>query len=74
MKKDPVIVIGLGEMGSVFARSILKSGHPVYPASRNSSLDELAKTIPNPAMVLVAVGENDLQACLKKSLLSGIIV
>lgn len=66
MKKDPVIVIGLGEMGSVFARSILKSGHPVYPASRNSSLDELAKTIPNPAMVLVAVGENDLQACLKK--------
>ena len=66
MKKDPVIVIGLGEMGSVFARSILKLGHPVYPASRNTDLDELAKSIPHPAMVLVAVGENDLQACLDK--------
>ena len=31
MNKAPVIVIGLGEMGSVFARAILKSGHPVYP-------------------------------------------
>ncbi|MCK4864438.1 MAG: hypothetical protein KAT06_03345 [Gammaproteobacteria bacterium] len=67
MNKNPVIVIGLGEMGSVFARSILKLGHPVYPASRNTDLDELAKSIPNPAMVLVSVGENDLQACLKKN-------
>lgn len=66
MKKDPVIVIGLGEMGSVFARAILKLGHPVYPASRNTDLDELAKSIPTPAMVLVSVGENDLQACLDK--------
>ena len=66
MKKEAVIVIGLGEMGSVFARAILKSGHPVYPASRSTDLDELAKTIPNPAMVLVAVGEKDLQACLKQ--------
>ena len=66
MKKDPVIIIGLGEMGSVFARSILKLGHPVYPASRDTDLDELAKNIPDPTMVLVAVGENDLQACLEK--------
>ncbi len=66
MKKDPVIVIGLGEMGSVFARAILKLGHPVYPVSRNTDLDELAKLIPTPAMVLVSVGENDLQACLNK--------
>ena len=66
MNKAPVIVIGLGEMGSVFARSILKLGHPVYPASRDTDLEELAKTIPNPAMVLVAVGEKDLQPCLKQ--------
>ena len=64
--KNSVIVIGLGEMGSVFARSILKLGHPVYPASRKTDLDELAKSIPNPAMVLISVGENDLQACLDK--------
>ena len=66
MNKTPVIVIGLGEMGSVFARSILKSGYPVYPASRDTDLSELAESIQNPAMVLIAVGEKDLQACLKK--------
>ena len=66
MNKNPVIVIGLGEMGSVFARAILKFGHPVYPASRNTDLDALAKEIPQPEMVLVSVGENDLQACLDK--------
>jgi hypothetical protein len=65
MKIKPVIVIGLGEMGSVFARAILKLGHPVYPAKRNTDLNELAKTIPAPHMVLIAVGEKDLQANLK---------
>lgn len=66
MNKAPVIVIGLGEMGSVFARSILKLGHPVYPASRKTDLEKLAEEIPNPAMILVAVGEKDLQLCLKQ--------
>lgn len=61
---NPVIVIGLGEMGSVFARTILKLGHPVYPVGRDSNLEELAKTIPQPEMVLVAVGEKDLQDTL----------
>lgn len=62
--KKPVIVIGLGEMGSVFARAILKLGHPVYPASRDTILDELAKSITDPEMVLVAVAEKDLQNTL----------
>jgi len=66
MKKEPVIIIGLGEMGSVFARAILKLGHPVYPVNRNTDMDALAKEIPNPFMVLNSVGENDLQASLKK--------
>ena len=65
MNKAPVIIIGLGEMGSVFARSILKLGHPVYPVSRNTDLNELAERIPAPTMVLVSVGENDLQNSLK---------
>lgn len=66
MIKAPIIIMGLGEMGSVFARSILKLGHPVYPITRESDLEELASTVTNPAMVLVAVGENDLQPCLKQ--------
>ncbi len=66
MIKKPVIVIGLGEMGSVFARAILKLGHPVYPANRNTDSNELAQAIPEPEMVLVAVGEKDLQPALKQ--------
>ena len=65
MNKTPVIIIGLGEMGSVFARAILKLGHPVYPVSRNTDINELAERIPAPAMVLVSVGENDLQNSLQ---------
>lgn len=64
--KKPVIVIGLGEMGSVFARAILKLGHPVYPVNRTTDLNELATKIPAPLMVLIAVGEKDLQATLEK--------
>ena len=65
MIKEPVIVIGLGEMGSVFARAILKLGHPVYPVSRNTNMNALANEIPNPFIVLNSVGENDLQESLK---------
>lgn len=66
MIKEPVIIVGLGEMGSVFARAILKIGHPVYPVARDTDIAELANAIPKPLMVLVAVGEKDLQESLKK--------
>lgn len=64
MKNKTVIIIGLGEMGSVFARAILKLGHPVYPVNRNTDTAQLASEIPDPLLVLVAVAENDLQATL----------
>jgi len=57
MSKAPVIVIGIGEMGSVFARGLLRLGHPVYPVTRDTDMQALAVEVPNPAMVLVAVGE-----------------
>lgn len=63
--KKPVIVIGLGEMGSVFARAILKTGHPVYPVNRDVDMIQLAQELPEPEMVLVAVAEKDLQSALK---------
>lgn len=64
--KAPVVVIGMGEIGAVFARGFLKSGHPVYPLLRGDSIDELQKTITAPAAVIVAVGESDLQATLDR--------
>ena len=64
--KAPVIIIGIGEMGSTFARGFLRLGHPVYPATRNTDLTALAQQISSPAVVLIAVGESDLQAVLKR--------
>lgn len=64
--KQPVVIIGIGEMGGVFARGFLRLGHPVYPVGRTSDdLATLADEIPPPALVLVAVGEADLQGVLE---------
>jgi len=62
---QPVIIIGQGEIGGVFARGFLKSGYPVYPVRRQDMLPEAADSMPDPALVLVAVAENDLQPTLK---------
>jgi hypothetical protein len=61
----PVIIIGIGEIGSVIARGFLRLGYPVYPVTRASSMHMMAEEIPNPAMVIVAVGENDLHPVLE---------
>jgi hypothetical protein len=64
--KPPVVIIGIGEMAGVFARGLLRLGHPVYPVTRQSGdLASLARAIPVPTMVLVAVGESDLATVLE---------
>ena len=63
--KSPVILIGIGEMGSVFARGLLRSGHPVYPVRRDDDMHAIAQRLPAPELVLVAVAENDLHAVLE---------
>jgi len=65
MAKKPVVVVGMGEMGSVFARGLLRLGHPVYALNRNDSMKKLAKALPKPGMVLVAVGESELDTALR---------
>ena len=65
MAKKPVVVIGMGEMGSVFARALLRLGHPVYPVCRNTNMKKLARRLPDPKLVVVAVGESDLGKTLK---------
>ena len=64
--KSPVIIIGIGEMGGVFARGLLRAGHPVYPATRETDLAALARQLPAPQLVLVAVAESDLHATLEQ--------
>ena len=63
--KAPVIVIGIGEMGSVFARGLLRSGHPVFPVTRDDDLNDVAQQLPSPELVVVAVAENNLHAVLE---------
>ncbi len=62
--KDPIIVIGLGELGSVFARGFLKLGYPVQAINRTMSMQTVAQSIPNPTAILVSVGEADLAQTL----------
>ena len=62
--KHPVVLVGVGEMGGVFARGLLKLGHPVFPVLRGASLVAAATQLPEPQLVLIAVGETDLAATL----------
>jgi len=60
-----VIVWGMGEMGSVFARGFLKLGFSVVPVVRSSDPKTIADEHPDPEMVLIAVGEAALQPVLE---------
>lgn len=58
--KRPVVVVGLGELGGVFARGFLKCGHPVFPVTREVVAAEVVRHVPSPELVLMAVGESQL--------------
>ena len=64
LMKKPVSIIGMGEMGGVFARGFLKTGHPVYPIVRGMNISTVQKELPECEAVIVAVGEKDLQNVL----------
>ena len=59
-----IVVIGLGQLGRVFAGGLLRAGHTVVPLNRGDDMAALAQAHPAPALVLVAVAENDLHAVL----------
>ncbi len=59
----PIVVLGIGELGSVFSRAFLRNNYPVYPITRQTNVDELVETI-DPEMVLVCTAEADLQSAL----------
>lgn len=60
----PVVIVGLGELGSVFARGLLRLGHPVLPVLRSTPVAAVSEAYPEPAVVLVTVGEDDLPPAL----------
>lgn len=64
--KNPVIVVGMGEMGSVFSRGFLRAGYPVYPVVRSMAMATQVDKIAKPELVLIAVAEADLHAVLEQ--------
>lgn len=60
----PIAVVGLGELGQVLAAGFLKLGHPVYPLNRDASFSDLTALAVDPLLVIVAVGESDLNGVL----------
>jgi hypothetical protein len=65
MTSSTIILIGVGEMGSVFARGFLRTGHTVVPVTRQQSASDVAEQTPQAKAVLIAVGEKDLPAVLQ---------
>ncbi len=66
MNNKPVALIGIGEMGGVFAKGLLKIGYPVYPILRDSDYSQFAITLVDPLFILIAVGESELHTVFRK--------
>ncbi len=60
-----VVVIGLGQLGRVFAGGLLRAGDTVVPVNRGDDMDIVAARHPEAVLVLVAVAEGDLHTVLK---------
>lgn len=59
-------LIGVGEMGGVFARGFLRNGYTVIPVTRNESMEQVSEAYPDINAVLVAVAEKDLHPVLEQ--------
>ena len=62
--KKPVVIIGIGEIGGVFARGLLRSGYPLVPVNRSDDIQQIAAQYPDPEAVLLTVAETDLYQSL----------
>jgi ketopantoate reductase len=59
----PVVIVGMGELGGELSRGLLRAGRTVVPVLRGASLESFAG-VPKPELVLVTVGEPDLDPVL----------
>jgi hypothetical protein len=62
--REPVVVVGLGQMGGTFAHGFLRCGRPVVPVTRADDPSAIAAETAAPALVLVATGEGELDGVL----------
>ena len=59
-----VAVIGVGQIGGCLAEGLARAGHAVFPIRRGDDRGEVARSLPEPALALVAVAEDDLDGAL----------
>jgi hypothetical protein len=59
-----VVMIGLGQLGRVFAGGLLRTGHTVVPVNREDDMAAVAARHPDPDLCMVCVAENDLHPVL----------
>ncbi|TCV88197.1 hypothetical protein [Sulfurirhabdus autotrophica] len=64
MTNEKIILIGIGQLGRIFAGGLLRTGYSIIPVNRGDDMAALAAKEPSPRLVLVAVAENDLHSVL----------
>lgn len=62
--RDSVVTVGIGQMASVLSFGLLRTGRVVVPVTRERTMEEVAADWPNPALVILAVGETELEPAL----------
>ena len=60
------VMIGLGQLGRVFAGGLLKTGHVVVPINRGDDMEAAAVRWPEPDLVMISVAETDLHPVLSE--------
>ncbi len=65
-EKKNVVMVGIGQMGGVFALGFLRAGYPVFPVTRNMRLSDYVGRIPDPEIVLLAVPENTIVEAIRQ--------
>jgi len=63
--KKPVAIVGIGQMGGIFAKGFLKAGYPVYPFVSGTNNESSVRSMPECDFVLLAVPENKLHAVIQ---------
>jgi ketopantoate reductase len=59
------VLVGVGEMGGIFAKALLRAGASVHPVLRDTDRAVASQRVPEPELVLVTVAEADLHPALR---------
>ncbi len=63
--KSPIALLGLGQLGSLFAHAFLRLGHPVIPLLRDDTEGLANLALAPPEALMVACGDMDLPGVLE---------